>query len=73
MIAFDDQPYTAFLATPLTTVKQQSNEIGQIAVNILMTQIKHGHPKTPEQILLPCFIIHRDSVRIIAPSAASKR
>jgi hypothetical protein len=40
---------------------------------MLMDQIKRGHPKTPEKILLPCSIIHRDSVKIIAPSAASKR
>ena len=73
MIAFDDQPYMAFLSTALSTVKQQSQEIGRIAVQTLMAQIKHGHPKTPEQILLPCSIIHRDSVRIIKPSVASNR
>jgi len=67
IITFDDELYTASLSTPLSAVKQRSMEIGQIAVRMLMDQMEHGHPKTPERILLPTFIIHRDSVRIIPP------
>jgi LacI family transcriptional regulator len=66
IIAFDDQPYLAFLSTPLSTIKQDSQKIGQIAVQMLLSQIKNGRPETNEKILLPCSIIHRNSVRKIS-------
>jgi LacI family transcriptional regulator len=69
MVAFDDQPYLAFLSTPLSTVKQHCNKIGQTAVQILMNQIERGNPKTLEQILLPCSLVHRDSVKKITPES----
>ena len=40
MISFDDQPYSRFLSTPMTTVAQQSVQIGQLATKILFDQIR---------------------------------
>lgn len=63
MISFDDQPYSRFLATPMTTVSQQSGQIGQIATKILIDQIESDTVIEPKGIFLPTRLILRDSVR----------
>ena len=65
LISFDDQPYAAYLSTPLTTIKQRSSEIGKIAIRMLLEQIEHGQPKESKSILLPPSMVFRDSVKII--------
>lgn len=62
LISFDDQPYLAILSTPLTTVKQQSEEMGKIAVKILLNQINNAENTNSAQILLPTKLIKRKSV-----------
>ena len=62
MISFDDQPYSRFLATPMTTVAQQSAQIGQIATKILMDQIESNTIIEHKGIFLPTSLILRDSV-----------
>lgn len=63
MISFDDQPYSRFLATPMTTVAQQSNQIGQIATKLLVDQIESNRNIEPKGIFLPTKMIVRDSVK----------
>jgi LacI family transcriptional regulator len=63
MISFDDQPYSRFLATPMTTVAQQSAQIGQIATKMLIDQIESGNVIDSKGIFLPTRLILRDSVR----------
>lgn len=65
MISFDDQPYSKFLATPMTTVSQPSSQIGQLATKILIDIIETNKQFEPKGILLPTTLIKRDSVRII--------
>jgi LacI family transcriptional regulator, galactose operon repressor len=62
MISFDDQPYSRFLATPMTTVAQQSAQIGQIATKILIDQIESNSQIEPKGIFLPTSLIIRDSI-----------
>ena len=62
LIAFDEQPYSTLLS--LTTIKQQTIEIGQIAIKLLMAQIGGGDLKRQRRILLPPSLIIRDSVKI---------
>ena len=69
MIAFDnDQPLLEYLATPISTVAQQTDEIGQIAFKLLMTLINQNEEqsevfdKEPNIVILPTKIIKRESV-----------
>ena len=69
MIAFDnDQPLLEYLATPISTVAQQTDEIGQIAFKLLMTLINQNEKqsevfdKEPNIVTLPTKIIKRESV-----------
>ncbi|HCY75447.1 MAG TPA: transcriptional regulator [Ignavibacteriales bacterium] len=63
MISFDDQPYSRFLSTPMTTVSQQSTQIGQIATKLLLDQIESKRSHDPQGIFLPTKIILRDSIK----------
>lgn len=65
MISFDDQPYSKFLATPMTTVAQSGSQIGQLATKILIDIIESNKQFEPKGILLPTNLIKRDSVKII--------
>ena len=65
IISFDDQPYSNFLATPMTTVAQQSQEIGSIAFNLLMDKMESDSAIESPNILLPTKLIERDSVKKI--------
>jgi LacI family transcriptional regulator len=63
MISFDDQPYSEYLATPMSVVVQQTKEMGQIIFKLLMAQINHGSPTNTEGVVLPTKLILRRSVR----------
>lgn len=63
MVSFDDQPYSRFLSTPMTTVAQQITQIGQIATKILFDQIEEKKSFNPQGIFLPTKMIIRDSIK----------
>ncbi|MDD4868920.1 MAG: LacI family DNA-binding transcriptional regulator [Kiritimatiellae bacterium] len=63
MISFDDQPYMAHLSPPMTTIAQESSEIGQKAVRLLLERIQSPDKSTPEGVLLPTRLIVRESVK----------
>ena len=65
IISFDDQPYSDFLATPMTTVAQQSQDIGSIAFNLLMDKMESDSARELPKILLPTKLIVRKSVKKI--------
>ena len=67
LIAFDDQPYFSFLATPVTTVAQQNGEIGQIAVKLLLDEMESTRSRNPSTLLLPTTLVVRSSVQRIDP------
>jgi len=68
MISFDDQPYSEYLATPMTVVAQQTREMGQIILKLLMAQIKGDTPARSEGVVLPTKLIYRKSVQRLKPS-----
>ncbi len=68
MISFDDQPYSNYLATPMTTVAQQTTEMGQIAFKLLMSQINLERPLDTKGVVLPTKLILRKSVRQLEPA-----
>jgi LacI family transcriptional regulator len=63
IVAFDDTPYSSYLATPLTTVAQANSEMGEVAVKLLFDQIQSPHRQTKGGILLPTTLVMRESVR----------
>jgi LacI family transcriptional regulator len=65
IIAFDDQPYAAYLATPMTTVAQPFSEMGDVAVKLLFDQIQSPEREPTGGILLPTNLIIRRSVKKI--------
>jgi LacI family transcriptional regulator len=75
IICFDDQPYCAYLKAPLTTVGQDNAQMGQIAVRLLLEQIRSRRPFTGEGIVLPTRLIERASVRhqLEADSSSGKK
>lgn len=62
MVSFDDQPYSRFLSTPMTTVAQQSTSIGQLATKLLIDQIESNRIIEPKGIFLPTKLIIRNSI-----------
>jgi len=66
ILSFDEQPYFAFLATPITTIAQQNETMGQIAVGLLLSQIDGKASIDTGGILLPTALIKRDSVRSLS-------
>jgi len=66
LISFDEQPYSAFLATPMTTVDQKKSEIGQLAVNVLLKYIDNKeYRKKLVHMTLKTNLIVRNSVKKI--------
>ena len=66
LISFDDQPYLAHLATPMTTVAQPYAEMGEVAVNWLCEQIQSPRPPVPGGVLLPTRLMVRRSVKTLS-------
>ena len=63
LISFDENPYAAHLASPLTTVAQPNAEMGDVAVRLLFDQIQSRGGEPPAGILLPTRLVVRRSVQ----------
>jgi LacI family transcriptional regulator len=59
VVGFDDQPLSAFLTPPLTTVRAPTEEVGREATRQLISLIQTG--KAQSLILLPTEMIIRES------------
>ncbi len=68
LLSFDDTPYSAYLATPLTTVAQSYSEMGEVAVKLLFDQIQSSRGLSSGGILLPTNLIVRKSVKRLETS-----
>jgi LacI family transcriptional regulator len=65
IISFDDQPYSDYLATPMTTVAQQTTEMGQIAFKLLLAQLNQVESGHSQGVILPTKLIIRKSVKTL--------
>ena len=63
IIAFDDQPYFDFLATPLTSVGQKKEELGKIAIKLLLSELNEENTTDKKKIIVPTELIVRASVK----------
>lgn len=66
LVAFDDMDFAPFLIRPLTAVAQPKEVMGEIAVKLLVQQIKEKGNREANRIVLKPKLIVRDSVRLIA-------
>lgn len=65
VVSFDEQPYSAFLACPMTTLEQPREEIGTLAFELLLKGIGDGSFSSSNGITLQPRLIVRESVKII--------
>jgi LacI family transcriptional regulator len=63
LLSFDDQPYCNYFSPPLSSVAQQTKEIGQMAFKILNEIVEHNLDDTHNKIFLPTKLIIRESVK----------
>ena len=61
LVVFDDHPYASYLNPPLTTVKQDSEQMGKLAVDFIMKKIKDATIEN-QSVELPTRLIFRSSV-----------
>lgn len=64
LIVFDDQPYASYLNPPLTTVKQDTEQIGQLAIAFIIQSLKENQAPFTSQVI-PTRILFRKSVKNI--------
>jgi LacI family transcriptional regulator len=60
MVVFDDHPWMAVSAPPLTVVRQQSRQQGQVAAQMVLALI-NGEPLAQTQVKLGCELVIRES------------
>ncbi|MCK4446402.1 MAG: LacI family DNA-binding transcriptional regulator [Candidatus Marinimicrobia bacterium] len=61
LVGFSNNPITALIEPPLTTVSQPAYEVGKRAAKLLMEQIKSGENFIPRKEVLKTELIIRDS------------
>lgn len=67
VVAFDEHPYSRFLATPMTTVQQDYHQMGVWAVKNLVGLMRH-EPTEETKITIPVQLNKRRSVKRITHS-----
>jgi len=65
LISFDDQPYATVLATPLSSVVQNTDKLAREALRLIFDQIDHPENATSERVVIPTEFIDRNSVSLI--------
>ncbi len=65
IVSFDEQEYSALLATPLTTIGQPKEEMGTKAFQLLRNQMESKTKLHQEGMLLPTRLNFRDSIKAL--------
>ena len=65
LVVFDDVDFGPFLKCPLTTVAQPKENMGELAVKILVERIKDSRRKEGKRIVLKPTLVVRNSVKEI--------
>jgi len=60
MLGFDDHPWAAVSAPPLTTIRQPSQQVGRVAAEVLLGLI-NGEEPDEMTIRLKCELVERES------------
>lgn len=62
LIAFDDHPFAAYLAAPLTAVCQDVSQLGRVAARLLIEHIKTGQQPEQKQHRIRVQLMNRSSI-----------
>ena len=73
IIAFDNQAFIDYLNPPITTIAQSIEEIGNVAINVLIDKLEDENTDLNISIKLRPRLIHRDSVRTILPNGKNSK
>jgi DNA-binding LacI/PurR family transcriptional regulator len=57
IVGFDDIPEAAYFTPPLTTVRQDFNEMGRLSLHVLLEQIEGGAAAAPRTTVAPALIV----------------
>src|SRR5262245_8761060 len=57
IVGFDDIPEAAYFTPPLTTVRQDFNEMGRLSLHVLLEQIEGGVIAAPRTTVAPTLIV----------------
>lgn len=60
---YDDIAYTKLSAPPLTTVRQSSYEMGEVAAKLLLGRIAGGRQRTVHKVLKPRLVVRSTTAR----------
>lgn len=64
LVSYDEQPYSAYLGTPLTTIEQKKSELGQLAVSVIKRLMENNQRQLkPIFMRLKTNLIIRKSVK----------
>ena len=72
LVSFDEQPYSAALSVPMTTVRQDPAEIGRRAVVMVCERIGSASSLPPEAVVVPTALEPRASVAAPTPACRPK-
>ena len=72
MVSFDDYPYSAYLATPMTTVRQNYDDLGKTAVKMLFEQFESDSQTKKDIVFVPTELILRKSVKNLTEQIEDK-
>jgi DNA-binding LacI/PurR family transcriptional regulator len=61
VVGFDDIPEAEFFTPPLTTVRQDFNEMGRRGLHVLLEEISGGEDHAEQQLRVPAELIVRKS------------
>jgi DNA-binding LacI/PurR family transcriptional regulator len=67
VVGFDDIPESAYLMPPLTTVRQDFDELGARALQLLLQMIDHGEDRQPQPRVPPRLVIRGSTALLTAP------
>jgi len=70
LVGFDDFEWCAYLAPPLTMVRQAASELGAAAAKIILKRVRYPEQNRTERVLLPTELVVRNSTA--APSSSPR-
>lgn len=68
LIMFDDFDFAPYLKCPITAIRQPKEMMGEMAVKLLVEELK-GERRAPKRVVLKARLIVRDSVGVPNPAA----
>ena len=63
VVGFDDIPESAYFMPPLTTVRQDFSQLGDVGVRYLLERIQHPDAPPRQHVIYPTLVIRRSAAR----------